>query len=212
MHLCCINAASSFKTIAPVLPSIHLRRFDRAHQLTAYAGDTLRVVESGTSVRGKTRMCKRGNERVRHALYLSAMATLNTKRPNTLSLVHQTPMRTRQTRKGRTWRRDAQTTHHHARSNHQWITIRSNVQRVWKTQSTTGTGRGNFDLTSNRLPDIIGRVPRKEAPFGHGDTTLAGDVKRCAELREDDSCAAAPWVLPVRCSRKHVLPPGLAGL
>jgi transposase len=66
-----------------------LRRFERARQLTAYAGVTPRVIESGTSVRGKTHMCKRGNERVRHALYLSAMATLNTKRPNSLSLVHQ---------------------------------------------------------------------------------------------------------------------------
>jgi len=66
-----------------------LRRFERARQLTAYAGVTPRVIVSGTSVRGKTRMCKRGNERVRHALYLSAMATLNTKHPNTLSVVHQ---------------------------------------------------------------------------------------------------------------------------
>ena len=66
-----------------------LRRFERARQLTAYAGVSPRVVQSGTSVRGKTHMCKRGNDRIRKALYLSAMATLNTKMPNTLSLVHQ---------------------------------------------------------------------------------------------------------------------------
>ena len=66
-----------------------LRRFGRARQLTAYAGVSPRVVQSGTSVRGKTRMCKRGNKRIRQALYLSAMATLNTKKPNTLSIVHQ---------------------------------------------------------------------------------------------------------------------------
>jgi transposase len=65
-----------------------LRRFERARQLTAYAGVSPRVVESGTSVRGKTRMCKRGNKRIRQALYLSAMATLNTKKPNTLSTMH----------------------------------------------------------------------------------------------------------------------------
>ena len=65
-----------------------LRRFERARQLTAYAGLTPRNVESGTSVQGKTHMCKRGNGRVRHALYLSAMATLNTKRPNSLSIVY----------------------------------------------------------------------------------------------------------------------------
>ena len=65
-----------------------LRCFERARQLTAYAGVSPRVVQSGTSVRGKTRMCKRGNKRIRQALYLSAMATLNTKKPNTLSLMH----------------------------------------------------------------------------------------------------------------------------
>ena len=65
-----------------------LRRFERARQLTAYAGVSPRVVQSGTSVRGKTRMCKRGNKRIRQALYLSAMATLNTKKPNSLSTMH----------------------------------------------------------------------------------------------------------------------------
>ena len=65
-----------------------LRRFERARQLTAYAGVSPRVVQSGTSVRGKTRMCKRGNQRIRQALYLSAMATLNTKEPNSLSTMH----------------------------------------------------------------------------------------------------------------------------
>ena len=65
-----------------------LRRFERARQLTAYAGVSPRVVQSGTSVRGKTRMCKQGNKRIRQALYLSAMATLKTKKPNTLSTMH----------------------------------------------------------------------------------------------------------------------------
>ena len=65
-----------------------LRRFARARQLVAYAGVNPRIVQSGTSVHGKTHMCKRGNRRVRQALYLSAMATLNTKHPNTLSKTH----------------------------------------------------------------------------------------------------------------------------
>ena len=65
-----------------------LRRFQRARQLTAYAGVSPRLVQSGTSVRGATRMCKRGNGRIRRALYLSAMATLNTKEPNSLSSMH----------------------------------------------------------------------------------------------------------------------------
>jgi transposase len=76
-------------TATTVLAEIgDLRRFERARQLTAYAGVSPSVVQSGTSVRGKSRMCKRGNQRVRQALYLSAMATLNTKAPNSLSAVH----------------------------------------------------------------------------------------------------------------------------
>lgn len=66
-----------------------LRRFGRARQLTAYAGVSPRVVQSGSSVRRKTRMCKQGNKRIRQALYLSAMATLNTKNSNCLSTMHQ---------------------------------------------------------------------------------------------------------------------------
>jgi len=101
---CVVNDDQSFKRDFDLLTSIDgvgpitaltilaeigdLRRFGRARQLTAYAGVSPRVVQSGTSVRGKTRMCKRGNKRVRQALYLSAMATLNTKKPNTLSAMH----------------------------------------------------------------------------------------------------------------------------
>jgi len=78
-----------FITAMTVLAEIgDLRRFERARQLTAYVGVSPRVVQSGTSVRGKTHMCKRGNARVRHALYLSAMATLKTKHPNTLSATY----------------------------------------------------------------------------------------------------------------------------
>lgn len=51
-----------------------LRRFDRARQLTAFAGLSPRVFESGKSVKGRTHMCKQGNARVRAALYMGAMA------------------------------------------------------------------------------------------------------------------------------------------
>jgi transposase len=75
-----------FITAMTVLAEIgDLRRFERARQLTAYVGVSLQVVQSGSSVRGKTRMCKRGNARTRQALYLSAMGALKTKHPNTLS-------------------------------------------------------------------------------------------------------------------------------
>ena len=76
-------------TAAVVLAELgDLRRFERARQLSAFVGVSPRVYESGTSVRGRTRMCKRGNGRVRQALFLSAMATLRTKAPNTLKDTH----------------------------------------------------------------------------------------------------------------------------
>jgi len=56
-----------------------LRRFRRARQLTAFAGVSPQVSQSGTSVQRKTKMSKKGNTRARTALYLSAMAVLNTK-------------------------------------------------------------------------------------------------------------------------------------
>lgn len=49
-------------------------RFARSRQLTAFAGVSPRRKESGTSIRGKTRMCKQGSARVRAVLYLAASA------------------------------------------------------------------------------------------------------------------------------------------
>jgi len=53
-----------------------LRRFDRARQLSAYAGMSPRQHESGASVHGRSRLCKQGNPRVRQCLYLSAMVAI----------------------------------------------------------------------------------------------------------------------------------------
>jgi len=53
-----------------------LRRFHKARQLAAFAGISPRVYQSGTSVTGRPRMCKKGNPRVRQVLYLSALATV----------------------------------------------------------------------------------------------------------------------------------------
>ena len=49
-----------------------LRRFPRSRQLTAFAGLSPRKWQSGTSVHGKTRLCKQGSSRVRAALYMAA--------------------------------------------------------------------------------------------------------------------------------------------
>lgn len=48
--------------------------FNNARQLTAYAGLDVVHTESGTSVRGKSRMSKKGNKYIRHALYHPAMS------------------------------------------------------------------------------------------------------------------------------------------
>jgi transposase len=56
-----------------------LRRFARARQATAFAGVTPRKIDSGTSVKGKAHLCKKGNPRVRQALYLAAMAAVRSK-------------------------------------------------------------------------------------------------------------------------------------
>jgi transposase len=53
-----------------------LRRFIRSRQLTAFAGVSPRKKESGTSVRGRTRLCKQGNTRVRSVLYMAALSAV----------------------------------------------------------------------------------------------------------------------------------------
>jgi len=53
-----------------------LRRFHKARQLTAFAGVSPRIYQSGTSVNGRPRMCKKGSPRVRHVLYLAALTTI----------------------------------------------------------------------------------------------------------------------------------------
>lgn len=53
-----------------------LRRFTLARQLTAFAGMSPRHHQSGSSIHGRSRLCKQGNPRVRQCLYLSAMAAI----------------------------------------------------------------------------------------------------------------------------------------
>ncbi len=58
-----------------------LRRFNRARQVTAFAGMCPSEYESGSSVHGKTRLSKSGNTRVRQALYMSAMTAARMEGP-----------------------------------------------------------------------------------------------------------------------------------
>jgi len=56
-----------------------LRRFQKAKQLSAYAGLSPSRRQSGTSVNGRAHMDKKGNPLVRKALYLSAMVVIRGK-------------------------------------------------------------------------------------------------------------------------------------
>jgi transposase len=49
-----------------------LRRFSRSRQLTAFAGLSPKLRQSGTSLHGKARLCKQGSPRVRAVLYMAA--------------------------------------------------------------------------------------------------------------------------------------------
>jgi transposase len=64
-------------TAARVLAEIgSIEHFNSARQLAAFAGLTPQEHESGTSVKGKTRLCKIGNRRLRKALYFPALVML----------------------------------------------------------------------------------------------------------------------------------------
>jgi len=67
-------------TAAVILAELgDLRRFERARQLTAFAGVSPKNTTSGTSVHGRPRLCKQGNPRVRQALYMAAVSAIRGK-------------------------------------------------------------------------------------------------------------------------------------
>lgn len=65
-----IGDLTAFKLLAEIRD---IRAFDSAPQLAAFAGLTPRQHTSGSSVRGKTRLSKRGSARLRTALYFPAI-------------------------------------------------------------------------------------------------------------------------------------------
>lgn len=64
-------AQTTAAAILAEMPTIE--EFASIQAVAAYAGLSPRLRESGTSVRGKTRLCKTGNSRLRKALYLPAI-------------------------------------------------------------------------------------------------------------------------------------------
>ncbi|HEY9679659.1 MAG TPA: IS110 family transposase [Drouetiella sp.] len=51
-------------------------RFGRARDVEIFCGVTPRVLESGTSVRGRNRISKKGNSRLRRALFMAALSAM----------------------------------------------------------------------------------------------------------------------------------------
>ena len=67
----------AFLTAATIRAELgDLRRFEKARQLTAFAGLNPSLRQSGSSVHGRPHISKAGNPRVRRALYLSAMVAI----------------------------------------------------------------------------------------------------------------------------------------
>ncbi len=77
VELLCSIFGVAFISATTILAELgDLRRFDLARQLTAFAGLSPRHHDSGSSIHGRSRLCKQGNPRVRQCLYLSAMVTI----------------------------------------------------------------------------------------------------------------------------------------
>lgn len=62
-------------TCAWLLAEVRFERYDNARELAAYTGLTPRESQSGT-IKGKSRLCKHGNARLRKALYMPALAAI----------------------------------------------------------------------------------------------------------------------------------------
>ena len=73
-ELLCTIPGVSERTAAVILGELpDPKHFDNAAQAAAYAGLTPAQNQSGSSLRGKTRLCKTGNRRLRLALYFPAI-------------------------------------------------------------------------------------------------------------------------------------------
>ena len=73
-RLMSINGVGLITAVTVLSELGDLRRFARSRHLTAFAGVSPRMRQSGTSVRGRTHMCKQGSARLRSVLYMAASA------------------------------------------------------------------------------------------------------------------------------------------
>lgn len=86
--LCSIYGVAQ-QTASVILAELgDLRRFDRARQLTAYAGLSPSQIQSGSSLNKPAHLCKQGNSRVRKALYMAALTAIQDRGPMQAIYMH----------------------------------------------------------------------------------------------------------------------------
>jgi transposase len=74
--LCSIDGIGELSASIILAEVGSIQNFHSARQLAAFAGLTPREFTSGTSVRGKTRLCKIGNSHLRTAFYFPALSAI----------------------------------------------------------------------------------------------------------------------------------------
>jgi transposase len=74
--LCSIKGIGSETSARLLAEMVRLKDYDSARKAASYSGLTPRQIESGKSVRGRTRLSKTGNARVRAALYWPAITAM----------------------------------------------------------------------------------------------------------------------------------------
>ena len=73
-HLKSIPGVGPKTALAFIVTTNGFSKFQNAKQVSSYVGLSPRIFESGTSVKGKSRICKMGMARIRALLYLCAMS------------------------------------------------------------------------------------------------------------------------------------------
>jgi transposase len=64
------------ETVSRLLANLEMGRFNSAKQVSAFAGLSPQQHQSGSSVRGKTRLSKQGDKKLRKALYMPAVVAI----------------------------------------------------------------------------------------------------------------------------------------
>lgn len=75
-NLCSIPSIGKRTAIMLLIITDGFTRFERAKELVSYIGLCPRLYESGSSIKGKSRICKMGMSRMRQLLYLCALSAI----------------------------------------------------------------------------------------------------------------------------------------